>query len=92
MSYGILALIVAVGLLGPLLAGLPTRVAPPVVIVEIVAGVVIGRTGTRTIDATQPTLAFLADVGFALLMFIVATRLPLRDARLRGAVGRGSWA
>jgi Kef-type K+ transport system membrane component KefB len=92
MSYGTLALIVAVGLLGPLLAGLSPRVAPPVVIVEIAAGVVIGRTGTRTIDATQPTLAFLADIGFALLMFIVATKLPLRDARLRGAVRRGLWA
>jgi Kef-type K+ transport system membrane component KefB len=92
MSYGILALIVAVGLLGPLLAGLPTRFAPPAVVVEIAAGIVIGRTGTRTIDATQPTLAFLADIGFALLMFIVATKLPLRDARLRGAVRRGLWA
>jgi Kef-type K+ transport system membrane component KefB len=92
MSYGTLALIVAVGLLGPLVALLPTRVAPPVVIGEIVAGVILGRTGTRTIDATQPTLAFLADIGFALLMFMVAVSLPLRDARLRRAVRRGLWA
>ncbi len=92
MSYGTLALVVAVGLLGPLVARLPTRVAPPVVIGEIVAGVILGRTGTRTIVATQPTLAFLADIGFALLMFIVALSLPLRDARLRGAVRRGVWA
>jgi len=53
MSYGTLALIVAVGLLGPLVALLPTRVAPPVVIGEIVAGVILGRTGTRTIDASN---------------------------------------
>lgn len=92
MSYGTLALVVAVGLLGPLVARLPTRVAPPVVIGEIVAGVILGRTGTRTIVATQPTLAFLADIGFALLMFMVALSLPLRDARLRGAVRRGVWA
>ena len=92
MSYGTLALIVAVGLLGPLVALLPTRVAPPVVIGEIVAGVILGRTGTRTIDATQPTLAFLADIGFALLMFMVAVSLPLRDARLRRAARRGLWA
>ena len=92
MSYGTLALIVAVGLLGPLVALLQTRVAPPVVIGEIVAGVILGRTGTRTIDATQPTLAFLADIGFALLMFMVAVSLPLRDARLRRAVRRGLWA
>ena len=92
MSYGTLALVVAVGLLGPLVALLPTRVAPPVVIGEIVAGVILGRTGTRTIVATEPTLAFLADIGFALLMFMVALSLPLRDARLRGAARRGVWA
>jgi Kef-type K+ transport system membrane component KefB len=92
MSYGTLALVVAVGLLGPLVASLPTRVAPPVVIGEIAAGVILGRTGTRTIVATQPTLAFLADIGFALLMFMVALSLPLRDARLRGAARRGLWA
>src|SRR5665213_632678 len=90
MSYGTLALVVAIGLLGPLLALLPSRIAPPVVIGEIVAGVIFGRTGTRTIVAIQPTLAFLADIGFALLMFIVATNLPLRDTRLRGAARRGA--
>jgi Kef-type K+ transport system membrane component KefB len=89
MSYGTLALVVALGLVGPLLALLPGRLAPPVVIGEIAAGVAFGRTGTRTIVATQPTLAFLADIGFALLMFIVATNIPLRDARLRSAVRRG---
>ena len=91
MSYGTLTLVVAVGLLGPLLA-LPHRWAPPVAIVEIAAGIAIGRTGTRTIDATQPTLAFLADIGFALLMFIVATNIPLRDARIWSASRRGAWA
>jgi Kef-type K+ transport system membrane component KefB len=88
-NYGTLALVVAVGLFGPLLALLPSRMAPPIVIGEIAAGVVFGLTGTGTIDATQPTLVFLANIGFALLMFIVATNLPLRDTRLRGAARRG---
>ena len=92
MSYGTLALVVAVGLLGPLLALLPSRFAPPVVIGEIAAGVAFGHTGTGTIVAAQPTLAFLADIGFALLMFIVATKLPLRDTRIRGAAKRGAIA
>jgi Kef-type K+ transport system membrane component KefB len=92
MSYGTLALIVAIGLFGPALALLPTRIAPPVVIGEIAAGIAFGSTGTRTIVATQPTLTFLADIGFALLMFIVATQLPLRDARIRGAARRGLLA
>ncbi len=92
MSFGTLALIVAIGLLGPLLTLLPPRVAPPVVIGEIAAGIAFGNTGTRTINPTQPTLAFLAAIGFALLMFIVGTNLPLRDSRLRQAVARGALA
>jgi Kef-type K+ transport system membrane component KefB len=92
MSFGTLALIVAIGLVGPLLTTLPTRFAPPIVIGEIAAGVVLGQTGTKTIDPTEPTLAFLASIGFALLMFIVATRLPLRHTDLRGVAVKGLWA
>jgi Kef-type K+ transport system membrane component KefB len=92
VSFGTLALIVAVGLVGPLLTLLPTRYAPPIVIGEIAAGVVLGQTGTRTIDATEPTLAFLASIGFALLMFIVATNLPLRHTDLRDVAAKGLLA
>jgi Kef-type K+ transport system membrane component KefB len=92
LSYGTLALVVAIGVLGPILTLLPTRFAPPVVIGEIAAGVIFGRTGTGTIVATQPTLAALADIGFALLMFIVAINLPIRDGRLRVASVRGAVA
>jgi Kef-type K+ transport system membrane component KefB len=89
MSFGTLALVVALGLIGPLLALLPGPLALPAVVGEIAAGVAFGQTGTRTIVATQPTLSFLADIGFALLMLIVATNLPLRDTRLWGASRRG---
>lgn len=92
ITFGTVALIVAVGLLGPLLALLPMRVAPPIVIGEIAAGILVGRTGTGTIDPAQPTVAFLAAIGFALLMFIVGTNLPVRDRRLRSAVPRGALA
>ena len=82
-------MIVAVGLLGPLLALLPGRFAPPIVIGEIAAGVAIGHTGTGTLDPTQPTLVFLADIGFALLMFIVGTHIPIREKHLLAAARRG---
>lgn len=89
MTFADLALIVACGLVGPLLAGLP-RFAPPVVVGEIAAGVVLGRTGVGVIDPTKPTLAFFAEVGFALLMFSVGTALPLRDPGLRRSFGTGA--
>lgn len=87
MSFGTLALIVAAGLAGPILNGWrSSRV--PLVVGEIGAGVVIGHTGFRWIDPAQPTLAFLSQVGFAMLMFVVGTHLPLRDPRLRPAAGK----
>ena len=85
MTFGLLALITAAGLAGPLLAALP-RLGLPLVVGEIGAGVVLGRTGLGWIDAGEPTTAFLSEVGFAMLMFVVGTRLPLRDPGLRESV------
>ena len=67
---------------GPLLAALP-RLGLPLVVGEIAAGVLLGRTGLGWIDAGEPTTAFLSEVGFAMLMFVVGTRLPLRAPGLR---------
>jgi Kef-type K+ transport system membrane component KefB len=85
MTFGVLTLIVACGLAGPLLAG-ATRLAVPIEVGEIAAGVVIGRTGFGEINTGDPTIVFLADAGFAMLMFVVGTRLPLRDPGLRRAL------
>ena len=89
MNFGSLALIVAAGLLGPLLASLH-RLGPPVIVGEIAAGVVIGKSGFDWIDTTDPLLVGLAAIGFSLLMFIVGTHLPVRDRRLRSALGKGA--
>src|SRR6478609_2782692 len=59
---------------------------------EIVAGAILGTSGTGSIDPTQPTLALLSDVGFATLMFSVGMHVPLHDRRLRSALGRGALA
>jgi len=91
VTFGILTLIVACGLVGPLLAS-ATRLAVPVVVGEIAAGVLLGRTGLQEIHPDDPTLTFLSAMGFAMLMFIVGTRLPLRDRGLRRAVGTGAIA
>jgi Kef-type K+ transport system membrane component KefB len=89
VSFGTLALLVVAGLLGPALRALP-RLAPPAVVGEIVAGLLIGANGMGWIDTKDPSLRLLADIGFAMLMFIVATHLPLRDPRLRPALARGA--
>ncbi len=89
MSFGILALISAVAVLGPVLA-LPKRWHLPVLLGELVAGILLGRTGVGVLDAGNPTFAFLANVGFALVMFVAGSHVPMRDARLRGALRIGA--
>ena len=70
---------------GPLLASLP-RFRMPVVIGELVAGMVVGRTGFGIVDHTDPTFTLLANIGFALVMFVVGTHVPVRDKTLRSAI------
>ena len=87
MTFGTLALLIVAGLAGPLLA-LPAPTRCPVVVGEIAAGVVLGVSGFDVIDASEPTTAFLGRVGFALLMFVAGTHVPVRNAALRPALRR----
>jgi Kef-type K+ transport system membrane component KefB len=91
MSFGILALIVLAGLAGPLLAS-GRRPLVPVVVGELLAGVVIGRSGFGWLDPAEPTVAFLAEVGFAMLMFAAGLHVPLRQPGLASGVRRGGLA
>jgi Kef-type K+ transport system membrane component KefB len=88
MSFGPLAIVLAAGLLGPLLASLH-RFGLPMIVGEIAAGVAIGRSGLRWVDPSDQVLSSLAAIGFALLMFVVGTHLPVRDRHLRSALGTG---
>jgi Kef-type K+ transport system membrane component KefB len=91
VTFGVLALIVAAGLGGPLLAAGRSGVVP-VVVGELAAGVVIGETGFRWLDPGTPGLAFFADVGFAMLMFGAGMHVPVRQPGISRGVRRGSLA
>lgn len=86
-GFHTLALLVAIGLAGPLLASLP-GLRIPVVIGELLVGVVVGKTGFGIVDHTNPTFTLLANVGFALVMFVVGTHVPVRDTSLRSSIPR----
>ena len=89
MTFTTLALIVAVGMLGPLFAARKSwRV--PVVVGELFAGIVIGKTALNWIDPEDPTLAFLADTGFGLTMLVIGSQVPVRDREVRAVLGRGA--
>jgi len=89
VSLAGLALVLVLGLVGPLLAT-PRRAGIPVAVGEILAGVLVGRTGTGWVDPDTPVLSFLASAGFALIMLIAGSHVPLRDAALRVALRRGA--
>jgi Kef-type K+ transport system membrane component KefB len=84
-GFHTLALLAAIGMAGPLLASLK-RFVVPVVIGELVAGLVVGRTGFGIVDAGDQTFTLLANIGFALVMFVVGTHVPVHDTTLRSAV------
>jgi Kef-type K+ transport system membrane component KefB len=88
MDFATLAIVGAAALLGPLLA-LRSGWNIPIILGEIIAGIALGVTGLRWLDPTEPTFAFLADLGFALVMFVAGSHVPVRDPALRQGIGRG---
>jgi Kef-type K+ transport system membrane component KefB len=88
VSFGILVLIVLAGLGGPLLAVATGRFVP-VVVGEILAGILVGPAVLGTVHPTDPTIATLGEVGFAMLMLTVGMHLPLSDRRLAAAARKG---
>jgi len=89
MGFPGLALICVAALLGPLLA-LPRKWHIPVVIGELLAGIIVGRTGLNLVNPAEPTFTFLADMGFALVMFVAGSHVPVRDRQIRAALGSGA--
>ena len=88
MSFLDLAIVCAVALAGPLLAT-PRRWRLPVVLGELLAGIVLGVSGLGVLDASDPTFTFLGQAGFVLVMFVAGTHVPVRDPRLRPALRTG---
>ncbi|HVV75843.1 MAG TPA: cation:proton antiporter [Mycobacteriales bacterium] len=89
MSFADLALVAAVGIAGPILA-LPKRWRLPVVLGELLAGILLGPTGSSTLHASDPSFTLLADIGFALVMFVAGSHVPVRDPVITGSIRSGS--
>jgi Kef-type K+ transport system membrane component KefB len=88
VSFETLLVIVLAGLGGPLL-GLSGRRFVPVMIGEILAGMLVGRTGLGAVHPANATVSFLGEVGFAMLMLTVGMHLPLRDRRMAASLRGG---
>jgi Kef-type K+ transport system membrane component KefB len=88
VSFLDLAIVCAVALAGPVLAA-PLRWHLPVVLGELLVGVVLGVTGFAVLDASDTTFTFLGNAGFVLVMFVAGTHVPVRDERIRAALRTG---
>ncbi len=89
MTLSALAVVLAVGLAGPLLASVD-RWGIPVVVGEILLGVVVGRTGFGWVHPDEQILQFLAIAGFALVMLVAGSHVPVRQQGLGDALRRGA--
>ena len=84
-SFGQLTLIILAGLCGPLLSS-SRRLTIPVVVGELLAGIALGKTGAGLVKADDPTIAFLGNIGFAMLMLVAGMHVPLRNRALLGSL------
>ncbi len=89
-----LLLITALALVVPYLASKLRRVQVPIVVGEILAGIIVGKSGLDLIEPSE-TLLFLAEFGFAFLMFLSGLEIdfplllsPLGEDRERGFFAR----
>jgi Kef-type K+ transport system membrane component KefB len=89
VGFETLLVIVLAGLGGPLLALFRGRFVP-VVVGEIVAGVLVGPAVLDWLDPNTPTITLLGEVGFAMLMLTAGMHLPLRDPRLGTSLRTGA--
>jgi len=64
-----LLLITGLALVVPIITSRVRRISLPIVVGEILAGIIIGRSGLNLIESS-PILNFLAEFGFAFLMFL----------------------
>src|SRR3984893_3545780 len=89
--YTDLAVVVLAGLLGPLLAS-GRRLRVPVLVGELIGGILLGRTALHLIaPASQPFPVF-ASLGFAMLMLESGTEIDLGSKLLRDSAVRAGLA
>jgi Kef-type K+ transport system membrane component KefB len=86
--FAMLALVVAASLAGPPLAA-GRRPIVPVVVGEIVAGLILGRSGLGWIDASVAPLPALSSIGFILLMFAAGAHIDFGAPAFRAGAARG---
>src|SRR3954452_16634192 len=85
LTFGPLLLVVAVGFACPFVLGLAPRLRLPSVVLEIIAGIVIGPSGLGWVHV-DPPIQVLSLIGLSMLLFLAG--LEIEFEHLRGQVLR----
>jgi Kef-type K+ transport system membrane component KefB len=86
-----LVLVVLAGLLGPLLAA-GRRFRVPVLVGELIGGLILGRTWLHLVDPGAQPFPVFASLGFAMLMFESGTEIDLGSKVVRDTAVRAGLA
>jgi len=86
-----LTLLVAVGLVGSILAS-GKKSLIPVVIGELAAEALIGNTGFQLIDPHATVFPVFYSLGFAMLMMTAGTHVDLRSPEIKSGAPKGALA
>ena len=89
LQFTNLLVVTAIAFTAPLLLGLNPALRVPAVILEIVAGIVVGPSGLDWVQVDAP-VSVLALLGLAMLLFLSGLEVDL--GRLRGPLGRAALA
>ncbi|NPA31506.1 MAG: hypothetical protein GXO37_05860, partial [Chloroflexi bacterium] len=90
-SFWSLSLVLFLAVTVPLVFSRFKRWQIPAVVGEILAGIVVGRSGLGWVKADDPVLALLSEIGFVFLMFLAGMEIDL-SALGWGGRGGGSKA
>ncbi len=92
LQFAGLALVLALAVLVPLAFSRLRRVRIPVVVGEIVAGIIVGRSGLGWVHPDDVTLRLLAEVGFVFLMFLAGMEIDLTALGISLPLKKGAEA
>jgi Kef-type K+ transport system membrane component KefB/Trk K+ transport system NAD-binding subunit len=87
LSFAPLLLVVFLAFLVPIALARVKRLRLPIVVGEIIAGMIVGRSGFNWVSSQDPNLELLAEFGFVFLMFLSGMEI---DFSKIGSLSRSS--
>jgi len=90
-THSFVSLLIVLGLafIVPLLLSRFRRLRIPIVVGEITAGIVVGRSGFGLVSVEDPVLGLLAELGFVFLMFLSGMEIDFSRLRPAGVGATG---